>query len=188
MEFGRTVAKLSQTYSRERVFVKEHGFCPICGNGLTRAHDGERQRLMCENASCNYIHWDNPTPVVAAILEQSGGVVLTRKKGWPDNWYGLIAGFLEAGETPEEAVLREVREEVGIEGKIEGFVGYYSFFEQNELILAFHVTGQGNIIVGKELEDAKHVEVGKLRPWPFGTGHAVKDWLSKRGSKSDPER
>ncbi|MCJ7685476.1 MAG: NUDIX hydrolase, partial [Desulfobacteraceae bacterium] len=89
-------------------------------------------------------------------------------------------GFLERGETPDEGVLREVKEELGLEGRIESFVGYYSFLEMNQLILAFHVKGEGEIIIGMELDEIKLIRPEKLRPWRFGTGLAIKDWLETR--------
>jgi NADH pyrophosphatase NudC (nudix superfamily) len=126
------------------------------------------------------VHWDNPTPVVAAIVELDGSVVLARKPGWPEKMYGLIAGFLEKGETPEASILREVKEELGLEGEIVEFVGYYSFTQRNQLILVFHVQAQGEALVGEELAAIKLVPPDKLRPWPIGTGPAVRDWLERR--------
>lgn len=137
-------------------------------------------RLGCTSDTCEYVHWENPTPVVAAITELDGKVVLARNKEWPEKMFGLITGFLERGETPDEGVLREVQEELGLEGRIESFVGYYSFFEMNQLILAFYVKAEGEIVLGKELEEIKLISPEKLRPWRFGTGLAIKDWLETR--------
>jgi NAD+ diphosphatase len=50
----------------------------------------------------------------------------------------------------------------------------------NQLILAFHVRVRGEIVLGEELAEVKMLSPQKLRPWAFGTGHAVKDWLEKR--------
>jgi NADH pyrophosphatase NudC (nudix superfamily) len=126
------------------------------------------------------VHWDNPTPVVAAIVEHDGLVVLARDKRWPKKMFGLVTGFLEKEETPEDGILREVHEELGLQGEIVGFVGYYSFFQRNQLILVFHVQAQGEIILGQELAEVKLVSPGKLRPWRIGTGPAVRDWLKAR--------
>jgi NADH pyrophosphatase NudC (nudix superfamily) len=94
--------------------------------------------------------------------------------------YGLVAGFLEKGETVESSILREVQEELGLHGEIVEFVGYYSFLQRNQVILAFHVQAEGEIVVGEELAGVKLVHPDKLRPWPFGTGPAVRDWLARR--------
>jgi len=93
--------------------------------------------------------------------------------------YGLITGFLEKGETPA-GILREIREELDLEGKAVNFIGYYSFFEMNQLILAFHVQARGKAVIGEELAEIKTINPDKLRPWHFGTGHAVRDWLEAR--------
>ena len=95
--------------------------------------------------------------------------------------YGLITGFLEKMETPEEAVLREVKEELGLDAEIVELIGLYPFYEQNELIIAYHIRARGEVTMGKELAEVKAVPPVKLRPWAFGTGFAVQDWLKKRG-------
>ena len=157
-------------------------YCPLCGRELvTREIDGAA-RLGCPSETCSYVFWDNPTPVVAAIVELEGSVVLVRNRLWPEKMFGLVTGFLECGETPESAVIREVREELGLEGSIAGFVGFYSFLEMNQLILAFHVSASGTVALGEELAEVRYVSPDRLKPWPFGTGHSVKDWLEKRTS------
>jgi NADH pyrophosphatase NudC (nudix superfamily) len=120
---------------------------------------------------------------VAALVARDGIVILVRNKEWPQKIYGLVTGFLEKGETPEAGVLREVKEELGLDGQIVDFIGCYSFFEMNQLILAFHVQVHGEIVLGEELAEFKLVPPEKLRPWAFGTGHAVRDWLKKRKTK-----
>ena len=95
--------------------------------------------------------------------------------------YGLITGFLEKKEYPEEAVIREVKEELGLEGKVVDLIGLYPFFERNQLIIAYHVLTRGEITMGEELAEVKAVPPEKLKPWAFGTGFAVRDWLKKRG-------
>jgi NAD+ diphosphatase len=152
-------------------------FCPQCGSELVTAAIDDVDRLHCSSSACDYVHWDNPIPVVAAIVEYENCVVLARNKSWPEGMFSIITGFLERGETPEQCAVREVKEELGLNGTVERFVGYYSFFEMNQLILAFHVSGTGMIKLGQELAEYKLVPKNKLKPWPFGTGHAVRDWL-----------
>ena len=155
-------------------------FCPKCGNDLVLAEENMAQRLCCSSASCSYVFWDNPVPVVAAIVEVDGKVVMARNEGWPDGLYGLITGFLERGETPDAGILREVKEELNLDGKIAGFVGYYSFFEMNQLILAFHVKAEGEIATCDEISEILLVPPEELQPKPFGTGYAIMDWLKIR--------
>jgi NADH pyrophosphatase NudC (nudix superfamily) len=159
-------------------------YCPQCAQKLHTEEVDGRERLKCSSASCDFVYWDNPTPVVAGIVEIDGCVVLTRNKGWPEKWFGIVAGFLEKGETPEEAVLREVKEELGLDTEIASFVGHYSFFERNQLILAYHIQAEGDIQIGDELEAVKLVPIDEVRPWPMGTGPALRDWLEARRMES----
>jgi NAD+ diphosphatase len=153
-------------------------FCPQCATPLVTAEVDGSSRLKCP--SCNFVHWDNPVPVVAAIVEHEGKVILTRSKGWPEKWLGIVAGFLETGETPETGVLREVREELGLEGEIVSFVGHYPFKLRNQIIFTYHVRAQGEIRLGEELESIKALPPEEVRPWDLGTGPALKDWLANR--------
>jgi NAD+ diphosphatase len=156
-------------------------FCPRCATQLVDRAAGGRSRKTCPAEGCGFVHWNNPTPVVAAILEHEGAVLLARGKGWPEKMFALVTGFLEAGETPETGVLREVSEETGLDGEIVAFVGAYPFEMRNELLIVFHVRATGTITLSDELEETKRVPKERLKPWPFGTGPAVRDWLERGG-------
>lgn len=157
-------------------------YCPLCATELAEVEIDGRQRLGCPANDCEYVFWNNPTPVVAALVERDGHVVLARNKAWPEKMFGLITGFLEAEETPEEGVLREVKEELGLDGTLAEFIGNYAFYDMNQLILAFHVVVEGPIVLGDELAEFKIIAPEKLRPWPLGTGLAVADWLKRRSA------
>jgi NADH pyrophosphatase NudC (nudix superfamily) len=158
-------------------------FCPRCGKPLQpRSRDG-RERLSCPDAEgCGFVFYDNPVPVVAALVEHEGKVILVRNRSWPETWFGLVTGFLERDETPQEGALRELREELGLTGTIVRLIGAYSFPMRNELIVAYHVRAEGAIQLGEELAAFKAVDPDKLRAWPFGTGLAVQDWLDARST------
>ena len=158
-------------------------FCPTCASPLSARELEGNTRLACSSETCDYVFYDNPVPVVAALIEHGETVLLVRNKGWTEKWYGLVSGFLEKGESPEEGVLREVKEEVGLKGEIVSFIGAYAFTEMNQLILAYHVRAQGDIALGEELAGVKAVPPDKLRPWPLGTGRAVRDWLERRAQE-----
>lgn len=154
-------------------------FCPQCGAGLiTKWLDGE-DRVQCHR-ECGFVHWDNPTPVVAAIVEYEGQVLLARNAQWPEGWFALITGFLEKGETPEQCVLREVKEELGLEGQISEFVGNYSFLKANQLLVVYHITATGTVALNEELVEYKLQNKEDVVPWDMGTGPALKDWLARQ--------
>lgn len=156
-------------------------YCPRCGGPLKEKTDAEGTvRLACAAEDCEFVHYDNPTPVVAAIVQYKDQVVLARNHGWPEDWFGLVTGFLERGESPEEGVLREVQEELCVEGRLGEFVGLYSFDMMNQLIIAYHVTIDEKPVPGPELAAIKRVEISKVRPWPMATGVALADWLDRR--------
>jgi NAD+ diphosphatase len=162
-------------------------FCPRCGGALQAAPHGGTQRLACPESRCGYVHWDNPTPVVAAIVEHEGAIILARNRAWPMKFFGLITGFLEKEDpSPEEAVRREVKEELGLEATGSTFVGHYAFQRMNQIIIAFHVPASGEIVLGEELVEFKRVEPTQARYWPAGTGHALRDWLRSRGYDPQP--
>lgn len=158
-------------------------FCPYCRKSLEKLHLGERDRLACPDLRCGFVYWNNPIPVVAGIVEHDRKIVLVRNVGWPKTWYGLVTGFLEAGEMPEEAVLREVEEETGLKGTLGCYVGMYEFYRQNQLIIAYHVrVDSDNVQIPKhEIADYKWVQIEKVEPWTAGTGQALRDWLATRG-------
>ena len=141
----------------------------------SREHAG-RVRLCCPKDG--WVFWDNPLPVVAAIVEHEGSVILVRNQGWPEKMFGLMTGFLEKGESPEQGVLRELREELGLDGEVVRLIGVYPFEQRNELIVAYHVRAHGTLALGDEIAECKAVAREKLRPWAFGTGLAVRDWLA----------
>ena len=153
-------------------------FCARCGASLAaRTIDG-LDRLAC--TACDHVIWDNPVPVVAAIVDHEGAVILARNRDWPEKMFGLITGFVEREEVPEAAVLREVEEELGVRGRIAGFVGHYAFAEQNQLLIVYHVEAEGNLRLGAELAEIRRIPPRRLKPWDRGTGPALADWLAAR--------
>jgi NAD+ diphosphatase len=160
-------------------------FCPRCARPLEQVQQDGLTRHRCPDKACGFVHWNNPVPVVAAIIEHEGRVLLARNALWPAKFFGLVTGFLEKDETPEQGVLREVEEEVGLKGRLAGFVGHYGFQQMNQLIIAFHVQAEGPITLNAELAEYKLLPPEQVRPWPSGTGHAMRDWLLARGHQPE---
>ena len=158
-------------------------FCPRCAAPLVpRTVQGEA-RTVCSK-DCGFVHYDNPTPVVAAVVEHDGMVVLAHNRTWPPAFrafFGLISGFLERGETPEQCALREVKEELDLQGSSAALIGVYSFEQMNQVIIAYHVPARGSIKLNEELDEFRHVPLQECTAWPGGTGTALRDWLRSRG-------
>ncbi len=158
-------------------------FCPSCATPLqfiVQAEDGgDKERLRCP--ACGWTHWNNPTPVLAAIVEYRGQVLLARNAAWPGKMFALITGFMEAGESPQEGIAREVKEETNLDVTQVNLVGAYEFLRMNQVIIAYHVVAHGDVRLSPELVDYRLVNLPDLRCWPAGTGYALADWLRTRG-------
>ena len=164
----------------------DYRFCPVCSTGLQPTESledgGLKTRLRCP--ACQWTHWNNPTPVLAAIIEcadQDGRVLLARNAAWSGRMFALITGFMEAGETPEEGISREVAEETNLEVLSLDLVGVYDFQRMNQVIIAYHAVARGEITLSPELVEYKLFAPQDVRCWPAGTGYALADWLRSRG-------
>lgn len=156
-------------------------FCPRCAQPLDSREEGGFTRRVCHSTGCGFVFWDNPTPVVAAVVEHEGHLLLARNAAWSGEFYALITGFLEKNEVPEEAVQREVQEELGLQPLGASFIGHYTFERMNQLIIAYHVPAQGTVTLNEELVAWKHVPFAEASYWPAATGLALRDWLRSRG-------
>jgi ADP-ribose pyrophosphatase YjhB (NUDIX family) len=97
--------------------------CMACGGRLyTTRQEGHRRR-RCRQ--CGWTFYDNPAPAAVAIVEGRGGILLARRAAPPyeDTW-DLPGGFIEAGELPDRALRRELREELGARAVITRFHGF----------------------------------------------------------------
>ena len=155
-------------------------FCPCCAARLESRDEGGLPRLVCR-AACGFVHWDNPAPVLAALVEHQGRIVLARNQAWAAGAFGLVTGFLERGEDPTAGVAREVKEELGLDAVATTLIGVYPFARKHEVIIAYHVVADGEIRLNEELAEFRLIAPEKLQPWDFGTGFAVSDWLARRG-------
>jgi len=154
-------------------------YCPNCANTLQDKKIENKSRKVC--TQCDFIHWNNPTPVVGAIVELGGKIVLAHNKLWPPKMMALITGFLDEKEAPEQAIVREVKEELSLNSTEVTLIGAYGFEQQNQVIIVYHVVCEGEIELGDELDEYKLIEPEKLKPWKYGTGPAVHDWLVSKG-------
>jgi NAD+ diphosphatase len=161
-------------------------FCTHCATPLALREEledgGPKQRLRCP--ACGWTHWNNPTPVLAAVIEcsdQDGQVLLARNAAWPGRMFALVTGFMEAGETPEEGITREVNEETALLVSKLSLIGVYDFQRMNQVIFAYHAVASGEVRLSPELAEYKMFNLPDLRCWRSSTGFALADWLRSRG-------
>lgn len=110
---------------------------------------------------------DHPIPVAGAIIRKGDEILLVRPHEETKHW--LVSGYLEAYESVEDAAIREVREEVGLEVEIERVVGSYSCRSINKnmvfIVCLAHPTG-GNLRLGEEVAEAHWFRLDALPNWP----------------------
>ncbi len=158
-------------------------FCPNCATALAEVSQledgGPKTRLRCP--ACGFTHWNNPTPVLAAVIEYNGQILLARNAAWPGHMFALITGFMEAGETPEGGIAREIREETSLDTTSLDLIGVYDFQRMNQIIIAYHAMCTGTVALSPELVDYRLFDFDKIKCWPAGTGYALADWLRTKG-------
>lgn len=142
-------------------------FCPECTSPLTQRMIGGAERTVCTAKGCRFIHWHNPTPVVAGIVKLGDEYILARNAAWPDYIYSMITGFLEAGEEPDIAIMRETQEELGLIAEEAKFIGHFIHAKRNQLLLAYLVKAHGTITLNEELTDYKLLTRDELEIYNF---------------------
>jgi NAD+ diphosphatase len=139
-----------------------HRFCGLCGSPTRSEEAGHMRR--CTDPKCNTMHFPRTDPAVIMLVTAGERALMGRSRHFPPGMYSTLAGFVEPGESLEDAVAREVREETGIEV---GAVEYHSSqpwpFPAN-IMLGFHAEAVSTEITVDfgELEDARWVERGWL--------------------------
>jgi NAD+ diphosphatase len=163
--------------------MSAYRFCPQCATGLEaivqQEDGGAKERLRCP--ACSWTHWNNPTPVLAAVIQYQDKILLARNAAWPMKMYALITGFMEAGETPQEGIAREIQEETSLQAEELNLIGVYDFQRMNQVIIAYHARCRGEVKLSPELVDYKLFAYEQVRCWPAGTGQALADWLRGQG-------
>jgi NAD+ diphosphatase len=130
-----------------------HRFCAACGAATALAEAGYRRHCP----ACNVDHFPRTDPVAIIAVHHQGRVLLGRQRGWRPGMYSALAGFLEPGETLEDAARREVFEESGV---VVGPVRYVASqpwpFPGSLMIgLVGEATSTDIVVDEKELEDAR---------------------------------
>ncbi len=159
-------------------------FCPLCGGRLERISRDGRMRLYC--SQCDRILYENPLPATAAaVLDNENSLLLVKRAMEParGEWC-LPGGFVELDEAPQQGVLRELREETGLEGTVDRLIGVVP--EENPLygpliIIGYQVSPHGGRL--KAGDDAAEVSYFPLRGLPrlaFDSHQAIIDAMLRR--------
>ncbi len=132
-----------------------HRFCASCGSETLSASAGHVRE--CTNESCNLHHFPRTDAAVIVLISEGDACLLGRQAVWPTGMYATIAGFLEPGETLEQAVAREAQEETGV---ILSKVSYHSSqpwpFPSSIMVGFQAVAANRNLSMeNDELEDAR---------------------------------
>lgn len=113
---------------------KDTAFCSACGAAL-KEHPSENARICPD---CRKVHYPRIEPCVIAVIKKDEQILLLRHRQRNQDIYACLAGFVEVGETLEQALKREVREETGLEIKNIQYAGSQSWPFPDQLMIAFY--------------------------------------------------
>lgn len=138
-----------------------HPFCSRCGHRSMMDSGGWRRR--CPN--CGALHFPRTDPVVIMLILQDDSVLVGRQSQFPPGIYSLLAGFMEPGETIEDAVRRETKEETSVEVGRVGYLGCQPWpFPSNLMLGCWGEAETTELTVDPdELEDAQWVSRAKMQ-------------------------
>lgn len=175
-----------------------HRFCSVCGHATVLAKGGWQR--SCTNPPCASEHFPRVDPVTIMTVEHDGRLLLGRQPRFPAGRYSALAGFVEPGETVEEAVAREVFEEAGVRVRDVVYVASQPWPFPSSLMIACHaVADDGAITIdATELDDARWftrdevvdamnaVQAGGQgrafgAPPPYAVAHVLLRWWLDRG-------
>ena len=141
-------------------------YCPICGRALELGVIDGKERKFCPN--CDFIDYKNPLPVAVAIAVKGKKVLMIKRGMAPRKGaWGPPSGFIEVGETPEEACLRELKEETGVSGQVVRLVGVSRLGDKEvygDMLMVRYLVkvGDEEITPGDEVEDARFFDIAEL--------------------------
>jgi len=143
-------------YARAMIYwERRHRFCGDCGRP-THSTEGGFVRT-CTNEACGKQIFPRTDPAIIVIVQSGDRCLLARQPSWPPGRYSIIAGFVEPGESLEDAVKREVREEAGIEVSEIHYHSSQPWPFPSSLMLGFMATAATTkfTLIDNELEEAR---------------------------------
>jgi NAD+ diphosphatase len=163
-------------------WARTHRFCGRCATP-TNPIDGERAQRC---PSCGLMAFPRLAPAMIVLVERGDELLLARGRAFPTPMYSCLAGFVEPGESVEEAVVREVREEVGVKVGDVRYQQSQPWPFPHSLMLGFRATWlEGDIEIDPvEIVDAQWYRVDDLPQVPPGISIARKlidAWVAEHG-------
>ena len=163
---------------------RTHQFCGRCGI-RTQTHPNERAKKCPQ---CGFLHFPRLAPAIIVLVERGHEMLLARARRFPTVMYSTLAGFVEPGETLEEAVVREVKEETGITVKDIRYFGSQPWPFPHSLMIGFTAAYEGGEITLEDEEniDARWFTIDNLPPLPGKISIARKliDWFLEKQGRS----
>ncbi|GGE33363.1 NADH pyrophosphatase [Agaricicola taiwanensis] len=146
---------------------RRHGFCANCGERTAPVHGGWRR----DCPSCNAEHFPRVDPVAIMLVTEGDRCLLGRQPRFATGSYSCLAGFIEPGETAENAVRREVKEEAGVTVGAVRFLASQPWPFPHSLMIGCHGEALSTDITidRDELEDARWFTREELRQMIAGT-------------------
>jgi ADP-ribose pyrophosphatase YjhB (NUDIX family) len=164
--------------------MAKYKYCPLCAHPLQVGWVESRQRSYCPQ--CDFIHYENPLPTVVALGLLDDQILLIQRGLEPrKGLWTLPSGFIEKGESPENACLRELLEESGMTGQIQQLIGVYHvdsslYGDLISLIYYVHLN-PGHPIAGDDAADAALVPVSQVTDLGFVSfNHAFQQFIANR--------
>lgn len=147
-QFPDVLAGLAGRAAQLLEWDRAHRFCGVCGTP-TQLQPGERARRC---PACGHLSYPRLSPSMMALVWREGEILLARSPRFAPGMYSALAGFVEAGESLEDCVHREVAEEVGVRLRGLRYWGSQSWPFPHSLMLAFTAEWTGGEIVPQEGE------------------------------------
>jgi ADP-ribose pyrophosphatase YjhB (NUDIX family) len=168
--------------------VAEFRFCPVCGQPLEPRvlKLGEPARLVCTSAACGFVFYLDPKVAVGTIIGMPDGRIVLVKRAIEPGFGQWVfpGGYVDRGEDVQVAALREAREEAGVDIRLGGLVGVYSYPGSLPVVIVYGATWLGGeLTVDDENSEIRAFEPAEI-PWAElafrSTRDSLSDYLSGR--------
>jgi NAD+ diphosphatase len=143
------------------VWRARHRHCGVCGAPTSQRSAGHA--LVCTSSECGTQFFPRIDPAVIVLVSDGDHALLGRQASWAPGRYSCLAGFVEAGESLEDAVVREVREESGIQVRAVRYAASQPWPFPSSIMLGFQAeAARGPVELDGELEDARWFSAPEL--------------------------